>query len=63
MERFDIGALAVEMEAQCGICRAAAATLIDMNGTAVCEPCLRRIDADPRQKRRVMFAMADASYW
>ena len=38
-------------------------SLTDVYGAAVCQQCLRRIDADPRQKRQLMLAMGDALYW
>jgi hypothetical protein len=37
--------------------------LVDVYGARVCQQCLRRMDADPRQKRHVMLAMSDAAYW
>jgi hypothetical protein len=37
--------------------------LVDVYGAPLCEPCLRRLDADPRQKRRIMFTMSDDLYW
>jgi hypothetical protein len=50
---------------QCRVCGASPQTslLTDVYGAAVCERCLRRIDADPRQKRQVMLSMSDAIYW
>jgi hypothetical protein len=49
---------------QCRVCAAMAAhALVDAYGAAICDTCLRRIDADPREKRRFMFTMADAAYW
>ena len=51
--------------AQCRVCGSAplASGLVDVYGAALCERCLRRIDADPQQKRQVMLAMSDAIYW
>jgi hypothetical protein len=48
---------------QCGTCGARSAHTVDAYGAAICDGCLRRIDANPREKRRFMFAMADAAYW
>lgn len=51
--------------ATCRVCGATSRPrgLVDVYGTPLCEACLRRIDADPRQKRKVMLAMSDAIYW
>jgi hypothetical protein len=46
----------------CSLCRANRDTLLDMLGTPICKACLRRIDADPREKRLLMFASQDAVY-
>ena len=50
---------------QCHVCGAAAnaQTMVDLYGAAVCAACLRRIDADPREKRQIMLAMGEAAYW
>jgi hypothetical protein len=43
-------------EIACTICRARADISVDGLGTAICARCLRRIDANPRDKRAYMFA-------
>jgi hypothetical protein len=49
---------------QCRMCASSASSsLVDAYGTAICDLCLRRINADPREKRRFMFSMSDAAYW
>jgi len=50
---------------QCRVCGASPQPLglVDVYGAALCESCLRRMDADPRQKRRIMLSMSDAFYW
>lgn len=52
------------IRAQCSVCATyAASDLVDAYGTPTCGSCLRRIDANPREKRRFMFSMPDAAYW
>jgi hypothetical protein len=46
----------------CSMCRASRGAFVDMLGTAICRACLRRIDADPREKRQMMFASRDLLY-
>jgi hypothetical protein len=46
----------------CGVCRATGSVLVDVLGTAICERCLRRIDADPREKRYLMFVSSASIY-
>ncbi len=48
---------------RCRVCGAGSGSLVDVYGAAVCEACLRRIDANPREKRQIMFTMGDALYW
>jgi hypothetical protein len=62
MDRTDLNALSTRA-AECGICRAAGGALTDVHGAAVCERCLRRIDASPHEKRQVMFAASESLYW
>jgi hypothetical protein len=49
----------------CRVCGAEGRTrgLVDVYGAATCHACLRRIDADPRQKRQLMLTLSDAIYW
>ena len=49
----------------CRVCGAAAVaqTMVDLYGASVCATCLRRIDADPREKRQIMLTMGEAEYW
>ena len=46
-------------ELSCSVCRASRGAIVDVLGTAICRTCLRRIDADPREKRLMMFASRD----
>ncbi len=62
MDRIDLNALWARA-AECGICRAAGGALTDVHGTAVCESCLRRIDASPHEKRQLLFAASESLYW
>jgi hypothetical protein len=41
---------------RCSVCSRAAADTVAMEGGAVCGDCLRRINADPQAKRRVILA-------
>jgi hypothetical protein len=38
----------------CRVCGRGTSETVDLNG-AICTVCLRRINADPQAKRRVMF--------
>ena len=61
---FDAIAAATGHTPQCRMCASSASyALVDAYGAAICQSCLRRIDADPREKRRLMFSMADSAYW
>lgn len=62
MHRIDLNELWVRA-AECGICRAAGGGLTDVHGAAVCESCLRRIDASPQEKRQLLFAADESFYW
>ena len=62
MDRIDLNALWARA-AECGICRAAGGALTDVHGAAVCESCLRRIDASPHEKRQLLFAASESLYW
>jgi hypothetical protein len=59
------GVAAIAHTQRCRMCGATAfsGALTDVYGAAVCQQCLRRIDADPRQKRHLMLSMGDAIYW
>ena len=61
---FDAIAASSAHAPQCRMCASSAAhALVDAYGAAICDSCLRRIDADPREKRRLMFSMAESAYW
>lgn len=63
MDRTDFEALSIAPADECGVCRADSSALIDVHGAAICEDCLRRIDANPREKRQLlMFAASDSLY-
>jgi hypothetical protein len=41
---------------RCRVCSRGAADAVPIEGGAVCGECLRRINADPQAKRRVILA-------
>jgi hypothetical protein len=47
----------------CTVCRATRSRVVAVFGAAMCHACLRRIDADPREKRLLMFPTRDAFYF
>lgn len=61
MDHIDLNELWARA-AECGICRAVGA-LTDVHGAAVCDDCLRRIDASPNEKRHLLFAANESLYW
>lgn len=63
MYPHDSGRFVVEIITECRGCGAASVELTDVNGMAICARCLRRIDADPREKRLVMFGASESLYW
>jgi hypothetical protein len=46
----------------CSVCRASREAVVDVFGAAICRGCLRRINADPREKRLLLFPAGDAVY-
>lgn len=62
MDRIDLNELWART-AECGICRGAGGALTDVHGAALCETCLRRIDARPQEKRQLLFAAGESLYW
>jgi hypothetical protein len=46
----------------CSVCRATRDPVVDVFGATICRGCLRRIDADPREKRLLLFPTRDAVY-
>jgi len=45
----------------CRVCGRGAARPVDLDG-AVCETCLRRFNADPESKRRIVLAMGELAW-
>ena len=62
MDHIDLNELWAR-SAECGICRAIGCALTDVHGAAVCDNCLRRIDASPDEKRLLLFAASESLYW
>jgi hypothetical protein len=63
VEQFDCTS-AYKLQAQtCEICRAIGESLVDLLDAAICEDCLRRIDADPREKRALMLSACQPLEW
>jgi nitric oxide synthase oxygenase domain/subunit len=48
---------------ECEICRAVSETLTDLLDAAICDGCLRRIDADPREKRALLLSASQPLEW
>ena len=63
MWRTGSDAFVIEIIAECRRCGAASARVVDVHGDATCAQCLRRADADPREKRRIMFGLSESLYW
>ena len=43
------------MGQSCHLCAAAPIDAVDLEGAVVCLACLRRLDANPQLKRRILF--------
>jgi hypothetical protein len=63
VDPIDCAAVPMLTLRSCEICRAVSEALVELLEARVCENCLRRIDADPREKRALLLSASNVLDW